>query len=304
MKARILFLAVLPVFVRLISANAAEYGVALTSTPVLNTRNIADVFGGTRGRDLKIDSCNQVRELEYIALPGALFKILKKQHVGNADIYEVETDEYKVPPNIRLYVDGRFLKLESAAPEPRKASLPPYEEIMLALRASVGMNYVWGGNAPNGVPELSEWFYKGIDDSDRKRLSLAGLDCSGLLYHATGGWTPRNTSQLVTYGRGVPIDGKRVDEIVVLLQPLDIVVWDGHVIIVLDRQTTIESRLECGKAGNGGVVISPLSRRMSEIMHSRKPANVWTGGRSSNIFVVRRWYDKNASEQRVESLTK
>jgi hypothetical protein len=272
-------------------AGATEYGVALTSTPVLNTPDFNAVFGGSSRQNLKVDRCGQVRELEFIALPGSVFTILKKHRSGTASIYQVETDEYDAPPNVRLYVDGRFLKLQFAAPPPRRVSLPAHEEIVSALRASVGKPYVWGGNVPGGVPELEKWFYENVMEGDRERIRLAGLDCSGLLYYATGGWTPRNTTQLLTYGHGVVIAGKQSAEIVTMLQPLDLIVWDGHVIIVLDRQTAIESRLECSRLGNEGVVLTQLSHRMAKITRTRRPVNVWQGGKKSrDIFVVRRWY--------------
>ncbi len=272
-------------------SEAAEYGVASTSAPVLNTPDFTLVFGGVSRHVLKTDRCGQVRELEFIALPGTVFTLLKKLHSGSADVYQVKTDEYVTPPHVRLFVDGRFLRLEHAVPEPRRPVLPPRDEILSALRAAVGSPYVWGSNVLDGVPELEAWFYDGIKTVDKKRLILAGLDCSGLLYYATGGWTPRNTTQLITFGQGVVIAGKQSAEIAALLQPLDLIVWNGHVIIVLDRQTAIESRLECGGTGNGGVVMSPLTRRIAEIMRTRRPADTWPSDKKlPDIFVIRRWY--------------
>jgi len=291
MLIRIIILIILFGNARLIPAVAVEYGVARTSTPVLNSPDFKAVFGGTNGQDLKTDRCGQPRELEFIALPGTVFTILKKQRFETADIYQVKTGEYAAPPNVRLYVDGRFLKVERAAPAPRGPSLPPREEIVSALRASVGSSYVWGGNVLNGVPELAAWFYKDIRAEDKERLTLAGLDCSGLLYHATGGWTPRNTSRLIAFGQGLAIAGKQSAEIATMLQPLDLIAWNGHVIIVLDRQTAIESRLVCGKPGNGGVVTTQLSQRITEIMRTRHPANAWPwGSKRQDVFVIRRWY--------------
>lgn len=288
----LLFLAVLLCFTGTLSVEASEYAVALVPAPVLNTPDFKGVFGGPGGADLKMDRCGQVRELEHIALPGSVFKILKKMRSGSADIYQVETDEYTAPPNVRLYVESRFLRLETAAVLPRQKSLPSRDGIVAALLATVGSRYVWGGNVPGGVPELSTWFFKVGREIDRDRNTLAGLDCSGLLYHATGGWTPRNTSQLLLYGQGVLIAGKTSAEIAAALQPLDLVVWNGHVVIVLDRHTAIESRLECGKPGNGGVVVTQLSQRLAEIMRTRQPANAWPNGKKGhNSFVVRRWYD-------------
>ncbi len=290
MKLIIIFIIMLGIACFL-SAEAAEYAVVRTPAPVLNSPDFTAVFGGASGQDLKIDRCGQVRELEFIALPGSLFTILKKLRSGTIDVYQVETAEYATPPGVHLYVDGRFLGLERIMPEPRKPVLPPFEKIVAALRGAVGNSYVWGGNVPDGVPVLAAWFYKGIGDDDKGRLTLAGLDCSGLLYNATGGWTPRNTSRLISFGQGVAIAGKQAEEIAALLQPLDLIVWNGHVIIVLDRHTVIESRLACGKPGNGGVVMTPLSRRIAEIMRTRRPANAWPDdSKRRDIFVVRRWY--------------
>ncbi|HPE85225.1 MAG TPA: hypothetical protein PLO43_03500, partial [Chlamydiales bacterium] len=80
--------------------------------------------------------------------------------------------------------------------------------------------------------------------------TFAGVDCSGLLYEASYGLTPRNTSELISFGEERSLEN---------LQPLDLLVWKGHVVIVLDPYHTIESRL--GK----GVVITPLADRLSEI---------------------------------------
>jgi cell wall-associated NlpC family hydrolase len=188
-------------------------------------------------------------------------------------------------------VDSRFIELQEAKPVSRARRLPPAAEILAALKGSIGSPYVWGGNLQDGVPELMELFYGGgVQAAARRRLTLAGLDCSGLLYQATGGWTPRNTSQLVAYGRGVQVTGKKMEEIAGLLEPLDLIVWNGHVIIVLDRDTTIESRLECGKAGRGGVMTTPLRQRLAEIMRTRRPVDNWPAvGKQRDVFVVRRW---------------
>ncbi len=288
---QIIILIILFGYACLVPCEASEYAVARTLAPVLNSPDFKTVFGGASGKKLKTDRCGQVRELEYIALPGSVFRILKKQRAGTVDIYEIETDEYTTPPKVHLYIDGRFLKPVLAAPVPRSPLQPPREQVVSALRSAVGSPYVWGGNVLGGVPELVTWYYSDVSYNDIARLTLAGLDCSGLLYQATGGWTPRNTAQLITYGQGVDIAGKQSAEIASMLQPLDLIVWNGHVIIVLDRLTAIESRLECGKPGNGGVVLTELSQRMDQIMRTRRPANVWPGGKKQqDIFVVRRWY--------------
>ena len=129
----------------------------------------------------------------------------------------------------------------------------------------------------------------GVPHSARldQQWELAGLDCSGLLYEATDGFTPRNTSALVNYGRGIPIAGLTPGEIVQKVEPLDLIVWGGHVQIVLDRERLIESRLECG--GKGGVTVRPLREAITDLVRHRKPLDDYGTGKGKG-FVLRRWY--------------
>lgn len=278
------------VFTLATNCRAGFFAVARIHAPVLNSSDFISVFGGKDGSSLKTDRCGQVRELEYIAIPGTAFKILREFKRGTAKIYQVETEDYPAPTGIRLYVDGRFLQMHSKTPPPRKRSLPTLEQVLSTLVKSIESPYVWGGNVQNGVPELSPYFYQNVSNSNLEKLTLAGLDCSGLLYQATGGWTPRNTSQLISFGRPITIKGKNAEEIAELLEPLDLIVWNGHVIIVLDKQTVIESRLECGKPRNGGVMTTSLQKRLTEIMQNRRPEDSWPSGKKQDVFVVRRWF--------------
>lgn len=272
--------------------HGAPYGVARYATPVLNTAAFATVFGGQHGNILKTDRCGQVRELEFIALPGTVFQLLEKTSSQTATIYRVITDDYPTPAGKRLYVDSRFIDTSDTQPQPRNHILPAREKIISSLKGSIGSPYVWGGNISSGVAELSRFYQHGPQPPGfEKQFILAGLDCSGLLYQATNGWTPRNTSQLVMFGKGLPIAAKTAEGIAALLEPLDLIVWSGHLIIVLDSETAIESRLECGRPGNGGVVTTPLRKRLAEIMRTRQATNVWPReGKQRDVFVVRRWF--------------
>ncbi len=288
---RLLFLLFAILFCcRATAGYAAGYGVARSATPVLNTPAFSSVFGGRDGATLKTDRCGQVRELEFIALAGTPFRILAELKGTTAAIYRVEPDDYPTPAGRSLYVDSRFIELRTTAPTPRPRNLPPAAEVVVRLKGAIGNPYVWGGNVSSGVPVLAGLFYRGGALAKGDSRLLAGVDCSGLLYQATDGWTPRNTSELVAFGSPVPVAGRSALELARLLRPLDLIVWDGHVVIVLDRATTIESRLACGKAGNGGVVTTPLVRRLEQIMGTRRPVDVWPGGRARGVFVVRRWY--------------
>ena len=274
------------------AAHATTYGVARSATPVLNTPAFSSIFGGADGTSLKTDHCGQVRGLEFIALPGTVFTLHSKTFDGSTAIYRVETDEYPMPDGSALYVDSRFVEIRDERPPSRVRVLPSQAAIIAGLKAAVGVSYVWGGNVQGGVGELIELFYGGdVPGNAKSHLTLAGLDCSGLLYQATGGWTPRNTSQLISFGKAVPVIGKSLEEIVGSLEPLDLIVWNGHVIIVLDRNTAIESRLQCGKKAGGGVVLTPLKQRMVTILRTRRPMDSWpAAGKQRGVFVVRRWF--------------
>ena len=127
---------------------------------------------------------------------------------------------------------------------------------------------------------------KALDEKTLVTWTFQGLDCSGLLYLATDGCTPRNTSQLVTFGKSLSIKGKSPLEIQKLVKPLDIIVWKGHVIIVLNPEQTIESR-----AGFGVIVYNFLSR-LQEVMdiHQKIPLNRW----DPSGFVINRWIRPSA----------
>lgn len=270
---------------------AASFGVARAYAPVLNKPDFRSVFGGADGKSLKTDSCRQVREMEFTALPGTVFRLLETLKRNRDTIYRVETDEYIAPPGVSLFLDSRFLEIKNQEPSPRQRRLPGREEIVTSMRNAVGVPYVWGGNRQEGIDDLTRLYYrKPLPSGVEATLSLAGVDCSGLLYQATDGWTPRNTSDLVHYGKGLPIAGKTAEAIARQLEPLDLIVWKGHVVIVLDPQTTIESALLCGRPGNGGVLTTPLVKRIREVMKKRQPADEWPAAAKKNdIFVVRRW---------------
>lgn len=272
-------------------ATAAGFARANGPVPVLNSPAFGAVFGGRDGSGLKVDRCGQLRALEFMALPGSVFRVLESGAGGHADALRVVTDEYAAPAGVSLYVDRRLVQLHETAPPPRPRHLPARETIVANLRRALGAPYVWGSNVQEGIPQLLGLYFPAAPSASGQRLSLAGLDCSGLLYQATGGWTPRNTSQLVRFGQGVPVAGTGAGQIADMLQPLDLIVWNGHVIIVLDRETAIESRLECARPGHGGVVATPLAQRLRQLLATRRPADAWPeNGGGRDCFVVRRWY--------------
>ena len=274
-------------------ANAAEarYAQAIMDTPVLNRADFRAVFGGKDGKTVQTDRCGQPRAIEYVAPQGTLFRIEGELSVSGAAIFRVTTNDYPCPADSGCYIDARSVILSSSPPAERPKTLPSRDTILAALEGKAGTRYIWGGNVSKGIKELGKW-YPPSGPVDRDLWQLAGLDCSGLLYEATGGFTPRNTSQLVAYGRGLKIAGKSATEIAAKLLPLDLIVWPGHVLIVLDHERVIESRLVCGKPGEG-VRIRPLSEALQDVLRTKN--GVDTPAKRAKEFSIRRWYDSEAN---------
>jgi cell wall-associated NlpC family hydrolase len=284
---RFLFSLLLLVLLDSPSSAGELFAVAVSETPVLNRPDFNAVFGGKDGRSLLTDGCGQLRAVEFVALPGTVFTIEEKIAAKSGMVYRVTSADYPYPSANGLFVDARSVRLEPQRPAERARSLPAREQILANMEQRVGTRYVWGGNVAAGAAALTDW-YPPSGTVDRGLWQLAGLDCSGLLYEATNGFTPRNTSALVTYGAAVKIAGKSAREIAAELLPLDLIVWPGHVLIVLDGGRLIESRLDC-RHPREGVRIRPLAAALADIMQKRTPADGITKG--AREFVVRRWYE-------------
>jgi hypothetical protein len=110
---------------------------------------------------------------------------------------------------------------------------------------------------------------------------LKGVDCSGLLYEATNGYTPRNTSDLFQFGNFLPIENIEIEK---NIQPLDIILFPGHVIIIINQQTCIESK------ENHGVIISQLKTKLHELKQKKTPLNNCSFEKNTDdFFVIKRW---------------
>ena len=260
------------------------YAVAKEPTPVLNSPDFEAVFGGNDGMTVKTDNSGLIREMEYIALPGTVFELLGEFDHGSYKIFKVECKEYEY--GSELFVDSRFLELKKSRPGERFVAMPKKDDIFKFLDKVLGNRYCWGGNHNDGIKKLIELYQpKGnISDGVKNEWMLTGCDCSGLMYEATGGYTPRNTSKLVDYGTAVEIEGLSAEDIAAKCKPLDMIVWNGHVIYVYDEKTSIQSSLS-----KGGVVKRDLVETIREVMNSRTPVNDYNSAQG-NSFVIRRWF--------------
>ena len=164
--------------------------------------------------------------------------------------------------------------------------MPDKNTIIKNLLSADGAIYVWEGNYSKGIPEMLEFYKPSVTLSDDvlKRWTLKGVDCSGLLYEATGGYTPRNTDSLLFFGMPVDVKGMSPDEIAKKLKPLDIIVYKRHVLIVLNSREVIESAI------SRGVHVKNLLSAVSAVSEIMQPANDYKGDGKGDKFVVRRWY--------------
>lgn len=265
------------------SVSQVKFCISKNYTPVLHTSDYSSVFGGASGSEIKLNDAGLIGEMEFIAYPNTVFEITEEIPFLNYSIFKVKTDDY--PYNSSpLYIDSRFVTISDVKPIQRKAALPPPEQIADNLKSLKGYPYMWGGNYAYGIWEMLDYYQpkSEIEGQTKSLWIMKGVDCSGLIYQATGGYTPRNTSSLINYGNAVEIEGKTFDEILSMLKPLDLIAWNGHVIIVLDGDNTIES------TPASGVHTSELRARLKEIVKTKKPVNDWKSS-TGNRFVVRRF---------------
>ncbi len=270
---------------------------AILPTPVYSISEIPSLYYdyNTMEPRVKVDDKGHIRELEFIALKGTKFVYKRKFRFGRIEVYEVKTDEY--PIQKPLYIDSNFVVRCFKDDPERNKTMPAKEKILSAMKGMVGKPYRWGGNYSQGIPEQLKFYPLGKIENleqflkeNKSRWILEGVDCSGMLYQATNGAVPRNTSDLVNYAEPVSIKGLSAEQIVEQVKPLDLIVWNGHIVIVFDSNNTIESRPRYPDGHKGGVRILPLKERLEEIMKSRKPVNqYYSGSGKEKRFVIRRF---------------
>jgi len=217
----------------------SSYCVATKPAPLLNRPDFQKVFGS---QSLPLDDKGLLRCLETIALPGTKFEV--HQEIDPYTL-EVSTKDY---PYGKCFVDSRFVMSVSEKEPEREKILPSVDKIVKRLNAALGLPYVWGGNWSLGIPEILSIYKPPVAQEQRQSRMLCGLDCSGLLYEATDGYTPRNTSELIHFGKEVQSP-----------EPLDLLIYPGHVIIMLDQNSTIESLY------GHGVILDNFEKRIEKL---------------------------------------
>lgn len=268
---------------------SVKYAIAKFDCPVLNTSDFKDVYGGNTGYTLKKNNTGLVKPLEFVAFPGTVFEILDSVINDGTIIYKVKTDEYPIIlEGSNLYIDSRFVSVSYEKTDIKPKVCPSENYIYDYFNRSENTFYVWGGNNIEGIDKMMEFYppSKKLNSEDELTWEMKGVDCSGLIYEATNGFTPRNTHQLVSFGKPVEIEGLSASQIKSKLEPLDLIVWKGHIIIVYDENTTIESSHSAG-----GVIKKNLQSVLQNLILKRIPVNDWND-KNKNSFVIRRWFKK------------
>lgn len=241
--------------------------------PVLNTPDFSSVFGGLA---IPTNDKGHPLHFEFVALPGMTCFVTKQ---SSQWIAQVTCPHY---PGDNLFLDLRFAKAWEPLPP---MSLPSKEEILKQMHSLLGTPYVWGGNWSTGIPKLLELYPPQGSLSPRMKTlwTLSGIDCSGLLFQTTRGLTPRNTSQLIRFGIGLKINNLKVHELERMVEPLDMILYRGHVLYVLNATTTIESKSPYG------VILRDLRERLEEIGQGRVGQDEWDSACSTDSqFIIRR----------------
>lgn len=255
---------------------------AVLPTPILNTENFEFVFGGSRA-SLPFDGQGLVRQLEAIAFPGTIFHVVREHKNG---IYEVRTSAY--PASCKLFIDKRFVA-KSSGNAVFSPFCPEVEKVQIHLFSLLGVPYIWGGNYSSGIQEMLAFYppKKSLNEIERRNWIFQGVDCSGLIYEATCGFTPRNASWIANFGQPAPISEEK--HIMDHILPLDAIIFREksggyHILFSLDAKRSIESRE--GK----GVVVEDMQKRIQEISETKKLTKEWD--HKADTFIIRRWHPK------------
>ncbi|NGX34231.1 MAG: hypothetical protein K1060chlam1_00582 [Candidatus Anoxychlamydiales bacterium] len=254
-----------------------RYLKVIKESPILNTDNFRSIFGSLDKSSLKTDRKGHIRALEFVALKNMVFKIEKKTIFPY--IYKISSNFYN---SKNLFIDSRFTIFTNSSENIYlKKTINP-DKIIKKLISHLGEKYVWGGNFANGINDLLKLYppSKSLNKDLLDKWILKGIDCSGLLFEVTNGFTPRNTKDLLNYKNPVLIENLSLTQISKIVKPLDLIVFKDHDVIILDKNFAIESR------ENFGVIKTPLIERLEEIHKNKSPKNIY---HSPNDYVIRRW---------------
>ncbi len=291
--------------------SATGYYRTIGKTPVFNTPDLSQVFTYPMRWDPKnlAHGSRLNRAIETGLHRGVL---VKEVAWAGKDVVQIETNEY--PSKTPIYTHRLFLR-PTEDTTLRKIECPPLEEILKKLQnwGRKRIDYIWGGTFHNGIHRLAKLYSlptgpkskheKEDWEMTRKVWLQQGVDCTGLLYELTNGFTPRNSSDLVYFGEPVVgIEGKTDAEIAALLLPGDIIALGGHLFII-EGKTIVDCRERNDTKGDlGGFIRMDLLERLKDIRNRGRTALDKPPQRDQlfarkDYFVIRRWHPEVLKSQ-------
>ena len=280
--------------------NFQWYATTLLPTPLyrLNKKNvdINFIMWGEWTTGILFDSANTIDQLGVVIPKWSPVTLIDKVQTWSYTYYEVRTREFDwwYGEDEAFYLDARFIEKKDKKPNEVINPLPDISTIYKNLLSAVDSHYIWWGSYYQGIPEINEFYptpetVKLTKDEQEYKL-LKWVDCSWLLWQATNGYTPRNTSWLLTFWESVNITWNTINQIINKVEPLDLIVRKWHVIIILSNEYAIESIWK--ENFEWGVEIVKLKERLEDIFTRRQPVNEWNESTLPNKekFVIRRRY--------------
>ncbi len=211
-------------------------------TPLFNTERINEIFNS----NLAFDHRYLLPQVESVLFPNTSLEVLKDCNVS----FEVKVKEYPSP--YPLFVDKRSILITKDRKNERDKICPTKETFLQRLLHFPKCSYIWGGTNPYGILQWIDYYppKRALSSFEFAHWIFRGVDCSGLLYHVTDGFTPRNTKDLYMFGYEVKEP-----------KPFDLILCPGHVLIALPHEKVIECR------HLNGVAINSLKERLKESEH-------------------------------------
>lgn len=121
---------------------------AIKNTPIFNTREIEKVFAVP----LPFDNVFLLRQLETIVYRDTSFEVVQVFD----QVLQVKTTAYFT--TYPLYIDRRFVKPCEEEPKQKPITLPSKKKLLERFLSFPKTPYIWGGNVPEGVPELLTYY--------------------------------------------------------------------------------------------------------------------------------------------------
>lgn len=226
---------------------------------------------------IQLDEQKLYRPLEWIALPGTYFTFIAEE----SGVFEVSSPSYSSSSS--LFIDLRSSLIRFTDQEEKIVPNKTKEEIVQDLLGTLGAPYLWGGNFCEGISY--SWFPKMELVAEKENVRrFYGVDCSGLFYQVMEGRVPRNCTELAKAGQTVIPNTLSVEGVIAALKPLDVLIFPSdpwHMAIVIDPETTIESRL-----ARGGVHLRNLNERIEELFDQGLE---WDNELTTSSFIIRRF---------------